>query len=1269
MEQTGKIQNWKQLFTQSALSGGKDYNRRGRVADLEKNKDDYTGAVVAEKRYEVRIHQSRDGSLAMHCTCPQARGGNNCKHMAAVCFAIEKMQKTEEEKKEDKKEERKEEKEKRTKESGVEDESRKQPALISETREDDGQMIVLNPDMFAPVKEEKAELAERRRRSYSYFNTELLRSSMDFKPEIRRKGEGRRRKKEISLDDIHFGYTDFEEKLLGEAIGTGIYKNQRFPVQIVFSKDQILRTECHCPDCRKYFYGWYDRRKYCSWMSGFFDLLETYLNTYCPGDATNRTGQGVLLSFQEKRVNRMTAEVTATEESLTLQPRLIKKGGKLSLSFRIGIRKLFVIKNLEEFCENVKRSATQIYGSETQINHRLSNFTEQGKRWIRFISQITQEEAEFERRLRESESWSRKAVGKNGALALYGWRLDRFYEMIEQTGVEYEDKDASRKVKGLLTCKDGNPEIVMRIQKKEEKNIFQGVLIYWDGPELFEGTRTSYFIEENSLKMHRIDPAFLEKTEPIYEFADEGKISFLIGRNKLSEFYYTVLPQLRDIVRVEEKDAAQIERYLPPEVRFVFYLDAWQGNITCTAHARYGESEVSMLDLYLDREKVINDTEREENREAEMMYRLRQWFPYVNEGSEEFHCGGEEERVCQFLENGLEALMTMGEVQCTRRFQNLNRARKVKISVGVSVSQGLLDLDISADEMSRQELLEALESYRVKKKFHRLKNGDFINLDDEGLFFLEEMMESLRLSPKEFVEGKMHLPLYRTLYLEKMLEEQEGVYSTRDSRFREMVKDFKTVNEADFEVPVAISKVMRKYQVTGYKWLRTLETRNFGGILADDMGLGKTLQTIAVLLSARLEGRAGRTLIVAPASLVFNWGEEIRRFAPQLEFCLVTGTQEERRMKIESWESFDVLITSYDLLKRDISCYEGKQFDYQVIDEAQYIKNHTTAAAKAVKLIRSRTRFALTGTPIENRLSELWSIFDYLMPGYLYSYEVFKREFESPIVKNQDQAASERLQKMVSPFILRRIKQNVLKDLPDKLEEIRYVRLEGEQQKLYNAQVQFMRQKIASQDPEEFRKNHIQTLAELTKLRQICCDPALCYEDYGGESAKRESCLELIESAVEGGHRLLVFSQFTSMLDLLKPELDKRNISYFEITGETRKETRLQLVKDFNEGDVKVFLISLRAGGVGLNLTGADVVIHYDPWWNLAVQNQATDRAHRIGQTRKVTVYQLIVKHTVEEKIRKLQETKKDLSDQILQGKGGQLAGMTKEEFLQLLEG
>ena len=320
---------------------------------------------------------------------------------------------------------------------------------------------------------------------------------------------------------------------------------------------------------------------------------------------------------------------------------------------------------------------------------------------------------------------------------------------------------------------------------------------------------------------------------------------------------------------------------------------------------------------------------------------------------------------------------------------------------------------------------------------------------------------------------------------------------------------------------------------------------------------------------------------------------------------------------------------------------------------------------KAVKGIRSSHRFALTGTPIENRLAELWSIFDFLMPGFLYSLPEFGERFEKRITKEKDEKATARLRAMTSPFILRRRKSEVLKDLPAKLEEIRYARVTGEQQKLYDAQV--LRMKGMLQESSGTGEDRIRIFAELTRIRQICCDPALLFEDYRAESAKREACLETIRSAIDGGHRMLVFSQFTSMLALLEEDLKKEGIEYYKITGSTPKERRLTMVHAFNEGTVPVFLISLKAGGAGLNLTGADVVIHYDPWWNLAAQNQATDRAHRIGQTRQVTVYKLLLKDTIEEKILELQNAKSDLAEAILEGEASSIMSMSNAELLALL--
>ena len=363
----------------------------------------------------------------------------------------------------------------------------------------------------------------------------------------------------------------------------------------------------------------------------------------------------------------------------------------------------------------------------------------------------------------------------------------------------------------------------------------------------------------------------------------------------------------------------------------------------------------------------------------------------------------------------------------------------------------------------------------------------------------------------------------------------------------------------------------------------------------------------------------------------------------------------------------EILITSYDLLKRDAEVYQKFVFAIQVIDEAQYIKNPSTQAAKGVKKITAAFKLALTGTPIENRLSELWSIFDYLMPGFLYTYQKFREEIELPIAVNQDANKMERLQRMIRPFILRRLKGDVLKDLPEKIEENVFARLDGEQMQLYDAYATRMKEMLSQQNEKEFHKGRMQILSELTKLRQLCCDPGLLLEDYHGESAKTDMCMELIVNAVGAGHKILLFSQFTSMLDRLTERLKKEGIDYYLLTGSVNKEKRMQMVESFNNDDVPVFCISLKAGGTGLNLTSADIVIHYDPWWNVAVQNQATDRAHRIGQKHVVTVYKLVAEGTIEEKIIDIQERKKKLAEQVLEGEGMDSASFTKEEILELL--
>ena len=583
-------------------------------------------------------------------------------------------------------------------------------------------------------------------------------------------------------------------------------------------------------------------------------------------------------------------------------------------------------------------------------------------------------------------------------------------------------------------------------------------------------------------------------------------------------------------------------------------------------------------------------------------------------------------------------------------------------------------MSMASNQFNKEELAEIFSSYDRKKKYHRLKNGAFITFNEEQKQVMSALLDVMKNYADKKNPDTIKMPLFRALYLDELLAEKESVELKKNREYRKLIGKMRSYENGDYEVPQSLEAVLREYQRDGFYWIKTLKENGFGGILADDMGLGKTLQILAFLLSEKEQGKVGdelRTLIVAPASLVYNWKKEVERFTPQLSVCVMAGTAHERKELIKNQTSnVDVWITSYDLLKRDIELYQDIIFANEIIDEAQYIKNQTTHAAKSVRLVNSSFRMALTGTPMENRLSELWSIFDYLMPGFLYGYTRFRSEIETPIVSDKDEDAMTRLRAMIHPFILRRLKKDVLKELPEKQEEIVTVALSGEQKKLYQAHSQRLKMFLEDQNDEDFAQNKLQILAELTKLRQLCCGPELLLENYKGENAKLEACIELITQAIAGGHKILLFSQFTSMLDLIGEELKKAKIDYYRIDGSVKKEARSEMVEQFQnpQNQVSVFCISLKAGGTGLNLTAADIVIHYDPWWNKAAQNQATDRAHRIGQKHAINVYQLIAEETIEQKICELQQVKEDLAEEVLFGEGISSTQFNKDEIMDLLE-
>jgi len=553
----------------------------------------------------------------------------------------------------------------------------------------------------------------------------------------------------------------------------------------------------------------------------------------------------------------------------------------------------------------------------------------------------------------------------------------------------------------------------------------------------------------------------------------------------------------------------------------------------------------------------------------------------------------------------------------------------------------------------------------------RLRNGKIAVIDTGAV---EELSQALTdCDPRQHANG-FRLNRIQAGFLDATLREHKTwKINAPDSWTRRAAQQR---GEIKLAAPALgeLESVLRPYQKDGVAWLRFLRANGFGGILADEMGLGKTVQALAMLKSVIEERRdpaqARPSLVVCPTSLVRNWGDEAAKFAPKLRALLVHGPR--RRELFGRMAGSDLVVTSYALLRRDAEIYRELDFDTVILDEAQHIKNRQTQNAQAVKSIHAANRLVLTGTPMENSVLDLWSIFDFLMPGYLGAAKDFRERYEIPLVRNKDAQTQARLARRVRPFVLRRLKRDVAADLPEKIEQVSFCELTEGQRALYQQVLDAGRREMldAAGGPSQ-GKSRMLALTVLLRLRQICCDPRLLEstvkEAAGEASGKVELFDELLEETLDGGHRALVFSQFTSMLRLLGNELEALGIEYCYLDGSTKD--RAAVVDKFQRDDsVPVFLISLKAGGVGLNLTGADTVIHFDPWWNPAVEAQATDRAHRIGQTRVVTSYKLIARDTVEEKILHLQARKRALIQGML-GEEQFAESLSWEEIQELLQG
>lgn len=899
------------------------------------------------------------------------------------------------------------------------------------------------------------------------------------------------------------------------------------------------------------------------------------------------------------------------------------------LTLRVGRDKLYVIRSLKEFLKAVENAETVRYGKGLTLCHSLDQFEPEAQALI----ELLQDELPpvFEK---QYGSYSRK-----DAVKLEGGAFDRLYQFFQTHQIPVSGWG------GNLRLGDGDPRILLsltplrggaRLTAKLPENLhFFG-----------QGHRVLYVYGCGYLR--RCSKAFQNKVYPLLS-AISGDV--WIAPEDLPAFCSCILSEIRDLVDLEDPEGL-FQKSLPDECTPCFYFDWPDEGLTARLTFRYGEREIPSGTEARETKEIKRDVRTEQAALRALARDFPDDPPQPLEGDAAY----------SFLTNRMDGLRAVGEVYVTDRL----RGRRVTASgarVGISVSDGLLTLDLDTGGFPPEELEDLYKSLLLKRNYYRLRDGRYLPLDGSGYETLAELTHMTQLSPKDIAKGPVTMPTFRGLYLDSVLSASEGITVTRDQQFRAMLRGFKAVAESDDTPPAHLETVLRPYQKVGFRWLKTLERCGFGGILADEMGLGKTLQVIAFFCTVPRQKTGLPNLVVCPASLILNWSDELARFAPELNVQLLMGTAKERQAQIESGGEADVWVTSYDLLKRDIEQYQGRRFYCCVLDEAQNIKNKSTLGSKAVKRLDCRQRFVLTGTPIENRLSELWNLFDFLMPGYLFSHSVFVEKLERPVVQSQDAAAASQLRRLVQPFLLRRLKQDVLKELPPKVEYVRRIALSKTERKTYHATAAAARSSLEQGD-----QGKLAILAALTRLRQICCDPNLCFENYEGETSKLDACLELCAGMTENGHQVLLFSQFPTMLERIRQGLDRLQISSFTLQGSTPKEKRAQLVRDFNSGGAQVFLISLKAGGTGLNLTAADVVIHYDPWWNQAAQNQATDRAHRIGQRASVQVYKLIAKDTIEEKILELQSRKAALMDAISGDSEEGILSMSKEDLLALLE-
>lgn len=876
----------------------------------------------------------------------------------------------------------------------------------------------------------------------------------------------------------------------------------------------------------------------------------------------------------------------------------------VDMELKLGIDKYYIVKDIREFLGRIDKNETYSYGKALSFKHNINSFEYSSRKCLDVLMNYCHD---------------------------CGWYNVRTKELppkaIQSIIESYEGKEIF--INGeqcLVTLEDYVPNIYIKngnISYDDKDNIF-----------IIPGNEYDFVVKNNNVHKMVCDNEIRILMRFLIENPD---FEMNLVRD---EFAKKIVSRFVDYIDIDEEFKNE---YLIKELKIHAYFD-------------YKDAILLNTKYYLDDNEIDEESVKSNNfisKKYTKYNSIINGMGFIDGKIKDI------EGIGNFLTGSLEKLQEHCEIFLSNNIKGMKVRKLGSFKSNVSYNSGMLEVCFENLNFTNEELNKIISGMKKKVKYIKLSNNVIFKVDEEQSKQLLNVVEELNLEETK-LNDVQKIPLYQGL---KLIDESNQFDNiTFDDKVKEMIKDISNYKEAEYEIPYEVKDVLREYQINAFKWLKTLVKYKFCGILADDMGLGKTLEIISLILS---DNETKPSLIVCPKSLIYNWQNEFKKWANSIKVNVVSGSIDERKEIINTGNNNEkaVYITSYDSLRNDLELYSEAKFRFCILDEAQFIKNHLTLKAQSVKQIKSEIRFVLTGTPIENTVIDLWSLFDFLMPNYLYNYKNFSADFEKEIINKKNNKVIKKLVKKITPFILRRTKKEVLKDLPDKIETIRYAQMGEQQRKVYEAQLLRTRNLI------EKEKNKIEILSALTRLRQICVHPQMFLDDYMGESTKVDLLLELLDELISNNHKVLVFSQFTTVFDTLSQKLSEKGIDHFILTGKTNALLRVEMADIFNDknSSQKVFLISLKAGGTGLNLVGADTVIQLDPWWNVAAENQASDRAHRIGQKNIVQVIKLICENSIEQKVLELQELKKDIISKVIADNDENIVKMNDNDLKYLL--